>query len=164
MISGQLLGATTVGMPVVLWQRLPGDSQFHRMLKTTTDAAGKYRISRRARQVQTDREWFAIAGTIRSVTITQAVAAIVTLEAVAGKRGSTIFAGRVSPSHPGERILLQRHGSRGWLTIARPRLTRASTFTVSHRLAKGTVELQAVLPADSENVRSVSAPLMLSSH
>jgi hypothetical protein len=163
-ISGQLLGATTVGVPVQLWQQAAGDAQFTQVAKATTDAEGKYKITRAARQVRTHRSWYVTAGTARSITLTQSVAAVVTLAATAGRHHATILAGHVTPSHRGERILLQRHRARGWVTIARARLSRTSSFTIRHRLGKGTAQLQAVLPADSQNMLSVSAPLTVRSH
>jgi hypothetical protein len=162
-VSGQLLGAATVGVTVELWQALAGQAQFTQVAKTTTDASGAYAITRGARQVQTDREWYVTAATMRSRTMAQAVHAVVTLAAIAGKHGTTIFAGHVSPSHKGERILLERHTSQGWRTIARPLLTRASTFRVRHRLGRGTAVLHAVLPADARNALSASALLTVRS-
>jgi hypothetical protein len=162
-ITGQLFGVTTVGMPVELWQQLPGQTRFSQVATATTDASGMYTITRDARQVQTDRQWYVTAGTVRSTTMTQQVRAIVTLAATAGARGSTIFAGHVSPSHKGELIGLQRHTVHGWRTIARARLTRASTFRLRHRLGRGTALLRALLPADRMNVLSVSAPLSVHS-
>jgi hypothetical protein len=162
-VRGQLLGATTVGVAVELWQELPDQTQFTQVAKTTTDASCAYAITRSARQVQTDREWYVTAGTMQSRTMVQTVQAVVTLAATAGSHRTTIFAGHVSPSHKGDRILLQRRTSRGWLTIARPLLTRASNFRVRHRLGRGTVVLQAVLPADSMNALSTSAALTVHS-
>lgn len=162
-VSGQLLGATTIGVTVELWQALPGQTRFEQVAKTTTDASGAYAITRSARQVQTDREWYVTASTMRSRTMAQTVQAVVTLAATAGKHGTTIFAGHVSPSHKGERILLQRRTSQGWRTIARSLLTRASNFRVRHRLGRGTVVLQAVLPADTTNALSASALLTVHS-
>lgn len=162
-ISGQVLGARTVGVPVVLWQRLPGESQFQQIATATTDASGKYTIKRTARHVDTDREWYVTVGAARSPTLSQGVAAVVALEATAGAHGSTIFAGHVSPAHRGERILLERRSAGGWITIARPRLSRRSSFHVGHRLGRGIVVLQAVLPPDSLNVRSASRTLTVHS-
>ena len=162
-ISGQLVGPTAAGTTVVLWQQLPGTHSFKKMVSTTIDASGNYTINRSARQVQTNRKWYVTSETMRSITITQSVAAMVALEATAGRHRSTILAGHVTPSHKGERILLQRHAGAGWVTIARPRLARSSSFTATRRLGRGTVQLRAVLPADSENVLSVSAVLTVHS-
>jgi hypothetical protein len=162
-VSGRLLGATTVGVPVELWQALPGQTRFTQVAKTTTDASGAYAITRSPRQVQTDRQWYVTAGTMRSRTMAQTVQAVVTLAAIAGEHGTTIFAGHVSPSHKGERIVLLLHTSQGWRTIARPLLTRASTFRVRHRLGRGTAVLRAVLPADARNALSASALLAVHS-
>jgi hypothetical protein len=162
-VHGQLLGATSVGVAVELWQQLPGQTQFAQVAQTTTDASGAYSITRSADQVQTDRQWYVTAGTMQSRTMAQTVQAVVTLAATAGSHRATIFAGHVSPSHKRQRILLQRRTSRGWSTIARPVLTRASNFRVRRRLGRGTAVLQAVLPADSMNALSTSALLTVHS-
>jgi hypothetical protein len=158
-VRGRLLGRATVGVTVELWQELPDQTQFTRVGTTMTDASGAYAITRGARQVQTDREWYVTARTTRSRTIAQAVEAVVTIAARAGSRETTIVAGHVSPSHKGERILLRRRASQGWRTIARPLSTRASNFRVEYRFGRGTVVLRAVLPADRMNARSAS-PLL----
>ncbi len=163
-ISGQLVGPSAAGITVVLWQQLPGKPQFNRMLTATTDSTGAYTIKRSAGQVQTNREWYVTSGTMRSTTITQGVAAIVTLRATAGRHRSTVLAGHVTPSHRGERILLERLVGARWVTIARPRLGRASSFTVARVLGSATVRLRAVLPADAENLLSVSAVRTVHSH
>lgn len=156
-ISGQLLGAPTAGVPVVLWQELPGQSQFHRLLQTTTGATGKYLLMRDAGLDQTNREWYATADGTRSATISQSVEATITLVArLHGRAHRVAFSGRVTPAHKGQRLLLQRRTARGWLTIARPLLSRTSSFHVVHRLATGVHELQAMLPAGADNVTSVS--------
>jgi hypothetical protein len=155
-IHGQLLGATTVGVTVELWQQLPGEHQFQQVDTTTTDASGAYTITRAAHHAQTNRQWYVSAGTIRSRTIAQHVEAVVTLTATPAKPGSTIFRGQVSPSHKGERILLERHTLLGWRTFARPHVTLGSKFSHGEVLPNGSV-VKAVLPADSRNVRSASA-------
>jgi hypothetical protein len=129
------------------------------LLQTTTDAAGAYEIIRGAGRVQTNRQWYVTAGATRSRTLSQGVEAIVRLTAAAAKGPRRTFSGHVTPSHEGERILLQRLIAHGWSTIARPRLTRTSSFGATLRLAKGTSELRAVLPADERNLRSASRPV-----
>jgi hypothetical protein len=163
-ISGRLLGAVSAGVSVALWQRVAGESRFQQIAHATTDPSGMYTITRAAGRVQTDRRWYVTAAAMRSSTLKQSVEAVVTLAVSAGEKGSTIFAGHVTPSHKGERILLQRRTPRGWRTIARPRLTGASSFLARHRVGRGTVVLQAVLPADGMNALSRSAPVTLHSH
>jgi hypothetical protein len=71
--------------------------------------------------------------------------------------------GHVSPSHPGERILLQRYTpAKRWDTVATSVIGRLSRFTVRHRFAHGgTVLLRAVFGGDARNIRSTSAPLRI---
>jgi hypothetical protein len=70
--------------------------------------------------------------------------------------------GRVSPSHRGERISLQRRTTNGWRTVATTVIGRLSRFTVRHRFPhKGRLTLRAVFAGDARNVGSASAPVRL---
>jgi hypothetical protein len=156
-ISGRLLRTASTAATVVLWQQLPDQQKFQRMLQTATDAGGNYSITLSAGHVQTNRQWYATADGIRSQTISQEVWGTVTLRETAARGRLLTFAGQVTPSsHRGERVLLERRSAHGWQIIARPRLNRASAFTIKQRLPKGASELQAILPADKDNVRSAS--------
>jgi hypothetical protein len=103
--------------------------------------------------VVTNRSWYATADGVTSPTISESVSAIVTLAASHGRHGATLH-GTVSPSHAGERVIVQRLVRGRWITVARPRLGRRSSFRIHVRLHG---KLHAVLPADSRNMRSVSA-------
>jgi hypothetical protein len=156
-ISGQVLRTATGTSPTItLWQQLPGQKQFAQMIQTSVDANGKYTVTRRANSVQTNREWYASANGVRSQTLTQSVEAVVTLTAAHGRQRLTKLSGQVTPSHKGDKVLLQRRAAHGWITIGRPRLSQSSRFKLTHRLAKGAVMLRVVLPADAENALSLS--------
>lgn len=146
-VAGQKLTLTgrwpggTAGQSVELWQELPGATSFKDVAQTKTASFGSFQFVRRG--VETNRQWYVTVGSERSVTIDQGVKAKVTVGA---------FGGRVTPNHAGERVLVQRHTGGGWVVIARPRLSKFSTYSIAGRAG----ELRAVFPGDKRNVRSVS--------
>jgi hypothetical protein len=105
----------------------------------------------------TDRSWYATADGVTSTTISEPVSAIVTLAASRTRHGATLH-GAVTPSHVGERVLIQRLVAGRWVTVARPRLGRRSRYRVHVRLHG---KLQAVLRSDSVNALSTSAEIRL---
>jgi hypothetical protein len=160
-ISGRLLGGAS-GTTVSLWQKLPGQSTFTRVAQTTTDAAGQYSFVRGAGTVLINTTWYASTGTSSgtSLAVLQKVSAQVKL--VTWTLAGTLMKlnGRVSPSHRGEPVSLQRRTAKGWETIATAVIGRLSRFTVRHRFAhRGTVMLRAVFGGDARNVQSASAPV-----
>src|SRR5436309_1905174 len=115
-------GRSLAGVPVALWQRLPQQRLFRRLLTTSTDSMGQYTMRT---QPDTNRQWYVTARGLRSRVVTQRVQALVTLAAsstaVVPDR-SVVLIGAVSPTHAGQRVLLeQRSAVGGWRLIARPR-------------------------------------------
>jgi hypothetical protein len=159
-ISGNVLGSSAAGAQVVLWRELAGQSSFLQMARTSTDAAGAYTFTMIGGAVMTDQDWYVTSNGMRSATLQQQVHALVGLSSSA--RSTTVaqpilLRGRVSPSHAGEVVLIEKRRGGSWQVIARPRLGRQSTWASSRRFAgTGTVKLRAVLRADARNVRSIS--------
>ncbi len=163
-VFGQLLGvppgARRCGIPVVLWDRLPGHRRFSAVARTLTDVRGRYRIVLSPGAVVTNRTWWATAWKLHSRTVDQRVHAAVTLSSTAtfAVAGDTeTFSGQVVPGHPGQHVLLEQRAGARWHTVARPRLDRASSFSVDHlfRMA-GRTQWRAVLPATPRNAGSIS--------
>lgn len=153
-------GTAGSGATVTLWRELAGQSSFKQVSTTSADSTGKYTFTLARGTVMTDQQWYVISNGARSTTIAQQVAAVVALASsarstVVGR--AVVLRGHVTPSHTGQRVLIEvSHGST-WQVIARPRLGRGSVYSVSHRFAKsGTVKLRVVLQRDSRNVRSTS--------
>jgi hypothetical protein len=162
-ISGLLTGGSA-GATVYLWQKLPGQASFQRVAQTTTNAAGDYTIVRSSGVMTTNASWYTTSSGATSATWGQRVSAQVKLLTwvIAGARVK--LSGRVSPSHAGERITLQRRTGSGWRTIAGS-VIGPSRFTVRHRFAHGgNVLLRAVFGGDARNARAVSAPLKIFVH
>jgi hypothetical protein len=161
-ITGRLLNGGA-GKTVDLWQKLPGQSRFTRVAQATTNSSGDYTIVRRAGTVQTNTSWYATTSSATSATVFQRVSAQVKLVSWAVAGGLVRLNGRVSPSHRGERLALQRRTANGWRTIGSTVIGRLSKFTLRHHFAnKGSVVLRALFAGDARNMQSASVPVRLS--
>lgn len=162
-ITGQLLTvAGSSGATITLWQELPGQKTFDQVAQATTDATGDYSFTRPAGSVQTNRSWSVSSASARSATLSQRVWDAITLSATAKKSGSgavVTFAGKVTPSHGGERIRLERRSGNVWVLIAGVRLTPRSTFRLQEQFAgaSSAVVVRAVMAGDRRNIKSYSA-------
>ena len=159
-IWGRVSGPGAPGATVSLWQQLSGQTGFRRVLKTTADSAGAYVLVRGADRVQTTRRWYARAAGARSLTKTQRVTALVTLAVSSTSPDSgdlVTLAGTVSPSHAGQRVLIQQRVGGVWRTLVRALLNAGSSYLASHRFTTGGIHrLRATLPPDGRNARSSS--------
>lgn len=159
-ISGSV-PSTAAATSVELWERLPGQSQFHKLLSQAIDGSGSYTIT----QVPvTNREWYVTAGSLRSTTIEQQVQALVTLTAQVATSGTVTLRAHVSPAHARQRLMLESRSGRGWTVLAHPRLDKHSRLKLSVAFSRGgpvkprgPVTFRVTLPADSRNVQSSSA-------
>lgn len=164
-IYGRLTGPSSGSRPVTLWHRVAGQSRFTPVQRTTTNANGFYDIARADGVVRTNRAWFVRADGVRSRTVNEKVRAEVTLQAPSsGTTGQPIsFTGAVTPSHVGERIVLQRQlgaGGDEWKTIGSGRIQPGSTFNVSLRLKVADVyTVRALFRGDRRNLGAPSSAL-----
>jgi hypothetical protein len=160
-IAGQLvILVASSSATITLWQELPGQAAFSQVAHTTTDATGHYSFTRPAGSVPTNRSWYVSSASARSATLSQRVADAITLSARATKSGTgevVTFAGRVTPSHAGERIRLERRAGKVWVLIAKVHLTPGSTFRLRERFAGASKTLvRAVMTGDRRNIKSYS--------
>jgi hypothetical protein len=155
-----MIGAASAGTMVALQQELPGQTAFHQIAQTTLNSSDQYAFTLGRDEVKSDRKWYVTAAGAQSPTIDQRVGAVVALASSAGTAtaGATIdLRGHVTPSHSGETLLIEQRVGVRWIVIARPRLSRGSTYAVSYRFARaGKAQLRAVLRADSRNNTSDS--------
>ncbi len=151
------------GAQVVLWRKLVGQTTFHQFAQTTTDSAGQYKFTLKKGSVNADQQYYVTANGLTSPTLQQQVDAVVALAAAshAVTTGRALaLSGHVTPSHAGQVVLIEQSRGGSWAVIARPRLSHASTYTMSRRFTHaGAVKLRAVLPADARNNRSNSPTL-----
>jgi hypothetical protein len=154
-----MLGSPAAGAEVFLRRELAGQSSFQQMAQTVTDSAGHYTFTM---SPMTNQAWYVTSNGIRSTTLDQQVHALVGLStgvhlSAAGQPILLLLHGRVTPSHAGEAVLIERRTAGAWHVIARPRLGNRSTYASSlHFPSTGTVQLRTVLRGDARNVRSIS--------
>jgi hypothetical protein len=148
-ISGRLIGGTG---PIVVWERRAGQRKFHRLLQRTPDSTGQYSATIAP---TTNRQFYASANGMRSVTVQEQVQAKVTLSQATRRNGSVTFIARVAPGHARERVMFEQRLGVGWHLVIRPRLDKHSTLRITLG-AHVAMTFRIVLPADSRNVRSVS--------
>jgi hypothetical protein len=158
-------GTAGSGAAVELWRKLPGQSSFHQVSTTSADSTGKYAFTLARGTVMTDQQWYVISSGAQSTTLAQRVEAVVALTSsarstVVGR--AVVLRGHVTPSHAGQKVLIEVNHRGTWHVIARPRLGRKSGYSVTHRFASsGAVKLRVVLQRDSRNVRSTSGTITL---
>ena len=156
-------GTAGSGAAVTLWRKLAGQSSFQQVTTTSADGSGKYTFTLKRGTVMTDQEWYVISGGAQSTTLAQQVEAVVALASSARSTvvgHAIVLRGHVTPSHAGQKVLIEVAHGRTWHVIARPRLGRKSGYSVTHRFASsGAVKLRVVLQRDSRNIRSTSAPV-----
>jgi phospholipase C len=108
----------------------------------------------------TNRLWRVTVRGLRSPILSQQVEALVTLtpSTTTPNVGDTVtFSGHVTPSHGGERVLIEQEVAGGWQAIAVPLLDASSDYVATHAFTSaGTFTLRALLPRDPRNIESVS--------
>lgn len=166
--AGQQVVISGFGLPgaqVVLWRELPHQSSFHQVSTTTADSTGKYKFTLKRGVVMTNQKWYVTSDGARSDTVAQRVWAVVALTSSAHSTvvgQAIVLRGHVTPSHAGQRVLIETSRGSTWRVIARPRLGHGSSYKVTHRFAtSGAVKLRVVFQRDSRNDRSTSSTLTL---
>src|SRR5437763_6463479 len=150
-ISGRVKGAPVKpGTAVQLWRMLPKQRRFQPAFATVTDARGRYRLVLPATTLTTNALWYAVVRGVRSPTLHEYVRAAITLVAsrplpLPGER--IVLGGHVTPSHRGERVLVERLVGARWKVLGRPSLNRASNFSLAQRFQRAKVRLRVVLAA-----------------
>ena len=156
-------GTASAGTQVALWRELPHQTSFHQLSTTTADSAGAYKFTLKRGSVMTDQKWYVTSNGARSATLAQQVDALVALASstrstVVGR--AIVLRGQVTPSHAGQRVLIEMSRGSSWQVIARPRLGHGSSYRVTHRFVKsGAVKLRVVFRRDSRNAGSTSSTL-----
>jgi len=164
-VSGVLSTSPAGGVTVALWREQAGQSSFRQMATTTTDSSGRYSFTLKRGTVLADQTWYVTANSLRSATIDQRVRALVALASsshtvLAGQ--SIALHGKVSPSHAGGVVLIEQRRGSSWHVIARPRLSRSSSYAISHRFTQtGQTKLRAVLAGNARNLTSTSPTVSL---
>ena len=147
----------------MLWRELGGQPTFRPVGHAVLDGNGNFRFPFPAARAQTSSEWYATSGAVTSRVIEQGVYGTVSLASTATfavSDDTETFSGRVSPSHAGEQVLLQRLVSGQWRTLKTARLDAGSAFTANFQFIKsGRQQWRATLPEDARNLESSSTSL-----
>jgi phospholipase C len=164
-VFGRVPG-TRRGTAVRLYRQLPSGHRFRRVAVTTTNRRGVYVFRRTPGRLYTNRRFYVVARRRGSVTIRQAVRALVTVSAsspTVSPGQSVTFSGHVTPNHAGESVLLEELRPDGtWFVLASAPLDAASDYAAGTQLAtEGTFTFRAVLGSDSRNVLSSSPAVIV---
>jgi len=169
LIYGQLNSTPAAGEKITLLHHLSGSGRgFTPISRTTTDSHGFYEFTRAEGIVLTNRSWFVREPGVNGVhsrTIHERVAALVSLAAStvnADTRTPITFSGHVTPSHAGQRVLLQEQkgNSDDWRTIKVGFLDAGSNYSIPFAWrVPGAHVVRVVLRADLRNIRSESDPV-----
>ena len=165
LLTGRVTGPGAGDATVTLWRR--GSTAHATMLaQVNADGAGAFVFTRTDAPLDTNETVYASALGARSRSVTEQVAAAVTLSAqtTAAMSGVPVaLSGTVDPTgHTGEAVLVQERDSGAWKTIGRASITAAGTFALSATFTGASiVVLRAELAADSRNEAAHSDPLDL---
>jgi hypothetical protein len=163
-ISGTLSGGTSdSAQTVALWEKPAGQAAFSDVASTQTSASGAFSF---LRKVTTNAQWYVKTGTAQSATVAQSVLAAIGLRPSSARPAPGAkfkLSGTIAPSQAGERVALQQLRSGRWVTVARPKLSARSRFTVTLTKRGRSVErFRIVLGADARNAKSTSSVIAVS--
>jgi hypothetical protein len=154
-LSGTLTraGAPLPGQSVALAAQPIGAPAFATLPPATTDAAGNFRAAVKPTKKTTYKAGF--DGVSPEPTATVLVKHKITLK---GRRlsGKVYLSGTVGPRHVRRLVLVQRKIGRRWVTIARVRTTRRSTFKVVRKAPAKRALFRARIAADREHLANIS--------
>jgi hypothetical protein len=169
---GQVLcssSATVSGVPVTIFVRTQGQTQFHQFTTTTTGPGGTFQL---APQTITSDVWFyGVALGHRSATNRVRFAPLVTLvgppegtQIKTGKANAVTFAGTVSPADAGAELVLQRENSSSfeeWIPIQLGIVKAGGAYSIKHTfVVPGDANLRVIVrPHNKFTVRGISPTL-----
>jgi hypothetical protein len=154
-ISGTLTraGAPLAGQAVTLGAQPIGTPTFAALPPATTDATGNFRAVVKPTKRTTYKAAF--GGVSPDPTVTVLVKHRITLK---GRRrsGKVYVNGTIGPRHVRRLVLIQKKTGRRWVTIARVRTTRRSTFKLVRKAPARRTLFRARIAADREHLANVS--------
>ncbi|HEY3051474.1 MAG TPA: hypothetical protein VGJ40_07075 [Gaiellaceae bacterium] len=154
-LSGNLTrgGVPVVGQPVILAAQPIGTSTFTPLPTAMTDAAGNFSAIVRPDRRTTYKAGF--GGLSPEPTAVVLVKHKITLK---GRRrsGKVYLNGTIGPKHARRVVLIQRKKGSRWVTIARVRTTRRSTFKLVRKAPAKRALFRARIGADKEHLANVS--------
>jgi len=154
-LSGTLTrsGAPLAGAVVTLSGQQLGGSAFALLPSATTDATGAFRLAVKPTKRTTYKA--TVVGAASEPTVGVAVKHLITLKAVR-RSGRLYLRGTVGPRHAKRLVMIQKRRGTRWVTVARVRTTRRSTFQVVRKATKVRSQFRARIGADREHLANVS--------
>jgi len=146
-------GAPLAGQAVALGAQPIGASVFTVLPAATTDAAGNYRAVLKPTKKTTYKAGF--TGVSPEPTVVVAVKHSITLRG-SRRSGKTFLRGTVGPRHPRRVVLIQRLKGKRWITIARVRTSRKSTFQLVRTASRTRAKFRARIGADRDHLANIS--------
>jgi predicted GH43/DUF377 family glycosyl hydrolase len=146
-------GAPFGGQAVALDAQPIGTAVFTALPPATTDAAGNYKLLVKPTKKTTYKAGF--AGVSPEPTVVVAVKHSITLRGTR-RSGKTYLRGTVGPRHPKRVVLIQRLKGSRWVTIAKVRTSRKSTFQLVRKAAAKRAKFRARIGADREHLANTS--------
>ena len=162
-------GKPIYGMPVDVWERPSGASNWTRVSGATTNLAGK--VSHAVAPRRNTMYMFSAAGTATWGAAGSQQVEVRVATKVRGKLSSTKVRrtgvakvyGAVSPDKAGKVITLKRFVGGRWVAVAKDRVRADSTYTLRYSPRKaGDHRLRVVKPGDTHNLRGRTPPVVLS--
>jgi hypothetical protein len=154
-LSGTLTraGAPLAGQSVGLGAQPVGTPTFAVLPPATTDAAGNFRTAVKPTKKTTYKAGF--GGLLPEPTATVLVKHKITLK---GRRrsGKIYLNGTIGPRHVRRLVLIQKKTGRRWVTIARVRTSRRSTFKLVRKAPAKRALFRARIAADREHLANIS--------
>jgi len=154
-LSGTLTrsGAPLAGQVVTLAAQSIGAAAFASLPTATTDAAGSFRLVVKPTKRTTYRA--SLAGAASEPTVVVAVKHLITLKALR-RSGKLYLRGSVGPRHARRVVVIQKRSGTRWVTIARVRTSRRSTFQLVRKAARTRSPYRARIAADREHLANLS--------
>ncbi|MEP6909516.1 MAG: hypothetical protein ABI896_03680, partial [Actinomycetota bacterium] len=146
-------GLPVAGQAVALGAQPVGTTVFTALPPATTDAAGNYSAVVKPTKRTTYKA--GVTGVSPEPTTVVSVKHSITLRG-SRKKGKTYLRGTVGPRHVGRVVLIQRLKGKRWVTIARVKTSRKSTFKLVRKSSLKRARFRARIGADSEHLANTS--------
>ncbi|HMJ01228.1 MAG TPA: hypothetical protein VK488_15455 [Gaiellaceae bacterium] len=146
-------GAPLVGQAVALGAQPTGTSVFTALPPAMTDAAGNYKALIKPTKLTTYKAGF--TGVLPEPTVIVKVKHSISLRG-RRKSGKVYLRGAVGPRHPRRVVRIQRLKGKRWVTIAKVRTSRTSSFKLVRKASAKRARFRALIGADKEHLANRS--------
>ncbi|MFU8854683.1 S8 family serine peptidase [Micromonospora sp. SL1-18] len=156
-------GAGLVGVPVQLWAKYKGASSYAQLTTVTSGTSGALAYTHKPSKI-VSYQWIyqgspTYAGSVSSLrTVNVATLVTATLSKTSFRLGRTVtLSGKVSPSHSGKTVYLQRLVNGKWKNITSKKLSSSSSYSFTIKPTKrGTYSYRVYKAADTDHIAGAS--------